>query len=296
MTTPVLSIVGPSKVGTAIAVLARRAGYEVAAIGGRDATKTEMAAEQIGGHIKAGTPFEAAGTGELVLLAVSDDAIETVCDELAKANAFSGGAIVAHCSGALGHDILRTARERCGCQIASIHPLQTFPTIQSAIDGLAGVHWFLEGDEPAVKMLDELVTAIGGKPVAISSEQKPLYHAAAVMACNYLTALMDVSLATASGAGVESQTAWEALEPLVKHTVANISNMGPAAALTGPIARGDTETVVRHLEALKQHDPELAEIYRVLGRRTVRLAREKGSIDETAANALFKVLGHSDKP
>jgi len=292
---PILSIVGPSKVGTAIAVLARRAGYEVAAIGGRDLVKTEMAAEQIGGHIKAGTPLEAARAGELVLLAVSDDAIETVCDELAKANAFSGGAVVAHSSGALGHDILRTAREQCGCQIASIHPLQTFPTIQSAIDGLSGVHWFLEGDEQAEKVLNDLVAAIGGRPVSISSEQKPLYHAAAVMACNYLTALMDVSLATASGAGVESQTAWEALEPLVKHTVANISNMGPAAALTGPIARGDAETVMRHLEALKKHDLELAEIYRVLGRRTVRLAREKGSIDESAANVLFKVLGHSDQ-
>ena len=293
---PTLSIVGPSKVGTAIAVLARRAGYEVAAIGGRDLVKTEMAAEQIGGLVKAGTPFEAAGAGELVLLAVSDDAIETVCNELAEADAFSTGTVVAHCSGALGHDILRTARERRGCQIASLHPLQTFPTVQSAIDGLAGVHWFLEGDEQAVKVLNGLVTAIGGRPVSISSEQKPLYHAAAVMACNYLTALMDASLATAGGAGVESQTAWEALEPLVKHTVANISNMGPAAALTGPIARGDSETVVRHLEALEKYDPELAEIYRVLGRRTVRLAREEGSIDESAANVLFRVLGHSDQP
>lgn len=293
--TPVLSIIGPSKVGTAIGVLARRAGYQIAAIGGRDPAKTTTAAEQIGGGVKAGTPFNAAGAGELVLLAVSDDAIQEVCTELAEAGAFADGAVVGHCSGALGSDILRAAQDRCGCHIASIHPLQTFPTAQSAIDGLAGVFWFSEGDEPAVNMLNDLIAAIGGKPVSISSEQKPLYHAAAVFACNYLAALMDMALATAEGAGVESQTAWEAIEPLVRNTVTNIGNLGPAAALTGPIARGDTETVVRHLNALREYDFELADLYRAFGRWTIELARRKGSIDESTAEALKDVLGQSDR-
>lgn len=290
---PVLSIVGPSKVGTAIGVLARRAGYQVAGIGGRDLGKTQAAAEQIGGGVKAGTAFDAAGAGQCVLLAVSDDAIQEVCDELAEAGAFAAGAVVGHCSGALGSDILHAARERCGCHVASIHPLQTFPTVQSAIDGLAGVYWFCEGDEPAVKVLNDLIAAIGGTPVGIALEQKPLYHAAAVFACNYLIALMDMALATAGGAGVESQTAWKALEPLVKNTVANIGELGPAAALTGPIARGDTETVARHLDALREYDPELAGLYSAFGRWTIELARRKGSIDEAAAEALRNVLGQT---
>jgi predicted short-subunit dehydrogenase-like oxidoreductase (DUF2520 family) len=289
--TPVLSIVGPSKVGTAIGVLARRAGYEVAAIGGRDLAKTMAAAERIGGGVEASTPFTAAAAGELVLLAVSDDAIGELCDQLVGAGAFAAGAVVGHCSGALGSDILHAARERCGCHVASVHPLQTFPTAQSAIDGLAGVYWFSEGDESAVKVLNDLIAAIGGKPVGISSEQKPLYHAAAVFACNYLTALMDMALATARGAGVESHTAWEALEPLVRNTVTNVGALGPPAALTGPIARGDTETVLRHQNALREYDPELARLYSAFGRWTIELARRKGSINESAAEALRGVLG-----
>jgi len=293
--TPVLSIVGPSKVGTAIGVLARRAGYQVAAIGGRDLAKTQAAAEQIGGGVVAGSPLDAAGEGELVLLAVSDDAIQDVCTELAEASAFAAGAIVGHCSGALGSDILHVARDRCGCHIASIHPLQTFPTAQSAIDGLAGAFWFSEGDEPAVKVLNDFIAAIGGKPVGISSEQKPLYHAAAVFACNYLTALMDMALATARGAGVDSQTAWEALEPLVKNTITNIGVLGPQAALTGPIARGDTETAVRHMNALHEYDPELAKLYSAFGQWTIQLARKNGSIDESASETLRSVLGLTEK-
>lgn len=293
--TPVLSIVGPSKVGTAIGVLARRAGYRIAAIGGRNLAKTTAAAEQIGGGVEAYTPLEAAGAGELVLLAVSDDAIQEVCNELAEAGAFVDGAVVGHCSGALGSDILHTARDRCGCHVASIHPLQTFPTAQSAIDGLAGVYWFSEGDEPAVKVLNDLIAAIGGKPVSISLKQKPLYHAAAVFACNYLTALMDMALAAARGAGVESQTAWEALEPLVRNTVTNIGELGPPAALTGPIARGDTETVARHLDALREYDPELARLYSAFGQWTIELACRKGSIDESAAEALRALLAQSER-
>ncbi len=291
--TPVVSIIGPSKVGTAIGVLAGRAGYQIAAVGGRDLTKTQLVARQIGGGVNAGTPLDAAGAGDLVLLAVSDDAIQDVCNELAEAGAFADGAVVGHCSGALGSDILHTARDRCGCHVASIHPLQTFPTAQSAIDGLAGVYWFSEGDEPAVKVLNDLIVAIGGKPVGISLEQKPLYHAAAVFACNYLAALMDIALATVGGAGVESRTAWEALEPLVRNTVTNIGKLGPPAALTGPIARGDTETVVRHLNALREYDPELAKLYSAFGRWTIELARRKGSIDESTAEALRDVLGQT---
>jgi len=275
-------------------VLARWAGYQVAAIGGRDLPKTTAAAEQIGGGVRASTLFDAATAGEVVLLAVSDDAIGQVCNELAEAGAFVAGTIVSHCSGALGSDILQAARDQCGCHVASIHPLQTFPTAQSAIDGLAGVYWFCEGDEPAVKVLNDLIAAIGGKPVGISSEQKPLYHAAAVFACNYLTALMDMALATASGAGVESRTAWEALEPLVRNTITNIGALGTPAALTGPIARGDTETIVRHMNALRKYNPELAELYSAFGRWTIELARRKGSIDESAVQTLRRALEQTE--
>ena len=108
-----------------------------------------------------------------------------------------------------------------------------------------------------------------------------------------VAALMDMALATAHGAGVDSQTAWEALEPLVRNTVTNIGTLGPPAALTGPISRGDTETVVRHLNALREYDPELAKLYSAFGQWTIQLARRKGSIDESAIETLRAVLGQT---
>ncbi|MFW6062460.1 MAG: DUF2520 domain-containing protein, partial [Planctomycetota bacterium] len=117
-----------------------------------------------------------------------------------------------------------------------------------------------------------------------------LYHAAAVVACNYLSGLMDAALALAGQAGIDRRTAWPALEPLVRATMENIAAEGPAAALTGPIARGDAATVQRHLDALAGGDDDLLELYRAAGRWTVQLARRKGALAPEEAEKLRCLL------
>ncbi len=124
----------------------------------------------------------------------------------------------------------------------------------------------------------------------IDTEHKALYHAAAVMACNYLTGLLDAALNLAANAGIERRTAWQALEPLIRATVDNISALGTETALTGPIARGDHRTVKTHLSVLDRGARELSDLYRVLGSWTVDLAQRKGSIEETAARTLLETL------
>jgi predicted short-subunit dehydrogenase-like oxidoreductase (DUF2520 family) len=284
---PDIAIVGPGTVGTALGVLAARAGRTVAAVGGRDAARTAQAAKAIGHGAEACTLAQAAGMGRLVLLTVSDDAIENVCDELAES--FPADAVVAHCSGALGSEVLAPARRR-GCAVGSMHPLQTFPSVTAAIAALRGAYCFIEGDPPAVAALERLAADIGAKAVPIASSAKPLYHAAAVVACNYLTALLDAASALCARAGIEPATARAALAPLVRATLENVLAAGPEAALTGPVARGDEATVRRHLEALAGGDKELDELYRAMGRWTVALARRKGTIDPAQAQALRRVL------
>ena len=287
---PDISIVGAGKVGTAVGVLAARAGLKVVAVASRSGLHASAAAELIGGNVRVCTSAEAAASGGLVLLTVSDEAIEGLCDALAGEGAFAEGTIVAHCCGALGSDVLRSARQHCRCEIGSMHPLQTFPTVAAAVRGFEGTYCFCEGDGAAVAALEQLAAAIGGRGVRIQSAGKALYHAAAAMACNYMAALADAGLTLCEQAGVDRPTALAALAPLMHNTVRNIASAGPAGALTGPIARGETETVRRHVEALRACPEELRQLYIAAGQWTVTLARRKGAIDDAKADALRRIL------
>ena len=282
-----ISIIGCGKVGAAIAQLAAGAGRNVAALASRNRDRARDLAVRIGNPEAACDIARAAGGGGLVLLTVTDDAIAALCGELASEGAFTTGSIVAHCSGALGSDILSPARDSCGAQIASMHPLTTFPTADAAIEKFAGTYCFCEGDLTATDALMDLASDIGGKPMLISSHAKVLYHAAAVMASNYLTALLDAAVTLCDTAGIDRVTAWDALSPLVAATLENVTKLGPAAALTGPIARGDAQTVARHLDALARCDKDLQDFYRIAAKWTLQLAAhrdDRNQGDQNRAN------------
>jgi predicted short-subunit dehydrogenase-like oxidoreductase (DUF2520 family) len=158
------------------------------------------------------------------------------------------------------------------------------------VERFPGTFCFCEGDAAAVEALLHLAADLGGKGVRMSSQGKLLYHASAVMASNYFTALLDAALATAEQAEIPRDEALAALEPLVRATLANNFKVGPAAALTGPIARGDVGLVGRQYARLRQASPELAEVYRGMGLWTIGLAVRKSSIDAARAEQLRRVL------
>ena len=286
---PDISIIGAGVVGTALGVLAAKAGYRVVAVAGRTIESARKAAGMIA-HAVACSPAEAAARGNLVLLTVPDDAIASVADRLAETGAVRAGAVVAHCSGALGSDVLAVLARRCGARVASMHPLQTFPTVPMAMNSIPGCYFFCEGDATAVSAVMQLAGDLGGIPMEIEADRKTLYHAAACMACNYLATLQEAAIATAVLAGVGTLPARQALAPLVAATARNVMDLGPGAALTGPIARGDKQTVARHLAALDATSPSLAALYRQLGRRTVDLACRAGKIDPPTAEELMRIL------
>ena len=288
-TVPPITIIGPGVVGAALGVLARQAGLTVAAVGARRIEAAQDAARHIGGDVSATGLAEATAVGGLVLLTVSDDAIESVCSQLAAASAFKAGAVVAHCSGALGSDVLQSAK-LAGCSVGSMHPLQTFATTESAVANFAGVSCFCEGDDAAVAALSSLAEAIGGRPVRMASGGKALYHAAAVMAGNYVTALLDAAAELCDQADIEPHAARQALALLAEATARNAGTMDLPASLTGPIARGDVGTVRQHLAALQTCSSQLRKLYCVAGLRTVDLALQKGSIDDNVAQQLRQTL------
>lgn len=284
-----LAIIGPGKVGTAIAVAARRAGIREIFFGARHQDRAEESAKLVEGA-RAWRMAEAAHHADIVLISVSDNAIELVTKQLSEEEAFRKGAVVAHLSGALGSAILQPAKELCGAFIASAHPLNTYPSVAAAVDERQGTHWFLEGEPEAVEKLSALISLLGDLPHAITGEGKAIYHAASVVACNYLSTLMDAALEMMGQANVEKDVAWSALKPLVFSTLSNIDKIGPQAALTGPIARGDALTVEKHAQALQNCTDEQRQLYAALGLKTVDLALRKGSIDENAANKIREKL------
>jgi predicted short-subunit dehydrogenase-like oxidoreductase (DUF2520 family) len=284
-----LSIIGAGKVGQAIAILASRAGYETVTVGVLQPEQVPKETRKNLTDIPILHSVEAAREAELLLLTVPDDRIEACCLALSEAGVLQSGMTVGHCSGALGSEVLSPAAEM-GCSIGSTHPLQTFPTVAAAVTTLPGTHWFTEGEPAAVERLNQLVSAMSGISVPLSTSQKALYHTAAVMACNYLTSLMDMALTAAGHADLDRDLMLKALLPLVRTTLTNIEQLGTAEALTGPIARGDVETVARHLQAMHPHAEELQEPYRALGAWTLRLAESGGSVSPEDVQRLRQVL------
>ena len=291
-----LSIVGPGHVGSTLAVLAVRAGLRVA-VGGRRIERARQAALEAGEGAAACTIDRAVAAGRLVLLTVSDPAIAPLCSDLAQRGRFRAGQVVAHCSGLLDSEALAPAR-RAGCHVGSLHPLATFPTVSAACEAFDYTWCFVEGDEPAVEALEELARRLGAaRCVRLRPGRKALYHASAVFACNYLATLLDAAADLARQAGVPDHQALPAMEGLVRATVDNVLTLGPAAALTGPIARGDVQAVRLHLESMADLEPSLVALYRQAGLRTVELALKRGSIDDAQANALRQVLtGEGEAP
>lgn len=290
MTKPSLGIIGPGTVGTALGRLAFEAGYLDLAIGGRDAAHAEGAARAVGRGVLAMSAADAAARSQWLILAVRDGEIEALARELADRGCVRAGASVLHCSGARSSLALEALRAVEAVGLASLHPLQTFPDVEGAVAKLPGSHAFAEGDARGLETCRVLAPDIGMRLSEIDTEAKPLYHASAVLACNDFTALMDAALESFEATGIDRETAWQALSPLVHATLANIDRLGPQAALTGPVRRGDPETLSLHVEAVEAAKPEVAPVYRALGRWTVGLARRAGFIEEAMAQRLHAAL------
>ena len=215
---------------------------------------------------------------DIYLIATPDDHIEQSCHALAETGVLNSASIVFHCSGAKSAGILRAAAQ-CGAAVASVHPIRSFASPEQLITDFAGTFCGAEGDPRALATLDELFAAIGAKLVAIDSERKVLYHAAAVFASNYLVTLLDVAQQAYVEAGVAPDTALKLMEPLVRATVDNTFRLGPASALTGPIARGDLATVRRQQQAVTDWQSGHGDLYREFAKLTMDLAarRKTGS-------------------
>jgi len=283
-----IAILGPGKVGTAVGHFLRRAGHDIVAVAGRSLEKAQRAVAYTGGEPT--TDFVRAARGaDCILITTTDDAVASVCTTVAEGGGVQKGSKVVHTSGAGGLDLLQEAK-RQGAHVACIHPLQTFADVESAIGKIPGSTFGITADEELLPWACRIVEDLGGRPFHVPDEDKALYHAAACMASNYLVTLMVLVEEIYGRMGLSREDAIRAFWPLVKGTIVNIENKGTIPSLTGPIARGDGGTVLKHMHGFHTRYPELLKIYCEMGLFTVDVAARKGILKDEQLAELRLIL------
>lgn len=272
-----LNIIGAGHVGPVLGRLFQASGaFAVQDVLARAPANAQRAAAFIG----AGRP--AAGMDDLrgadaTMLAVPDDQIGPVCAQLAAQGRLSG-TVVFHCSGAKSSAELQAAAD-AGAAVASVHPIRSFADREAVARGFAGTWCGIEGAAAALAVLAPALAAIGARTVAIDPAAKTVYHAAAVFAANYMVTVADAALRAYQAAGIPADVARELARPLATEALANAFRLGPEAALSGPIARGDLATVRRQQDAVSAWDAPTGALYAALAEATSGLARRKHEND-----------------
>lgn len=264
MSKPSVTIIGTGRVGKAFSIALREAGFEVSQMYGKEDEITSL--------------------GELVFIAVPDNEIKKMSAALAEEFEDLSGKTFVHCSGTLPSKILSDLQSK-GAKIGCFHPLQS---VSLKTISFNGIYFDIEGEEETQDQLVEIASSLGAKWIKVSAKEKEMLHISAVIASNYLVTLSDLAFRASEATGISQRVLTDALLPLMKSSLDNLENLKPSEALTGPIARGDIQTVQKHLKLL-ENDEELLSIYKKLGLLTLELSGSDIK-DNTIKFRLYDVL------
>lgn len=289
---PTVALVGAGRLGTALGILLARSGYPIGGVVCRSPARAREAVALIGAGTPHTDPAAGAQGAGVIIISVPDRALAGVARAIAAGCRLARGVLLAHTSGAHSAAVLRVPGTE-GARLLSLHPIQTVADPRRGAERLRGAAFGIEGDEEALDLGEALVRDLGGVPLRIKPGRKALYHAAACVASNYLVALVDAALALYRLAGIEEEAALRALRPLMEGAIENAARLGPARALTGPIERGDVETVQAHLAALAAAGADRARLeglYRTLGLSALALVARRDGALSPAHQALGALL------
>ncbi len=284
-----IGFIGAGKVATAFGRYLHLKGATISGYYDRHPEKTAHASQQT--HSKAfqnGTEMTA--HSDMVLLTTRDDQIEDTCRQLCQEDAIEPRHLVGHMSGAHSSHLLGEARN-LGATVFSLHPLQAFADEAESLESLPKTYFSLEGHIDDLAPVLELLTQMGNRYFTLSPEHKNLYHLSACMFSNYLVTLAASGVAALEAAGIDPHEGFQAMRPLMDGTLANIAQLGPARALTGPIARGDAGTIQQHMEALGIGDLDhIKSVYAFMGLQTLELAGKETPTTPDKAAAVEQLL------
>ncbi|HEX2966192.1 MAG TPA: Rossmann-like and DUF2520 domain-containing protein [Syntrophorhabdaceae bacterium] len=280
-----IGIIGAGKVGTALACVLKRKGFVVTSVSDADGASLRRAEKYLDEDVLyTNDNMAVLASSEVIAVTTQDRIIQEIAKEIYTKADRLDGKLFFHTSGADPSSILIPLTEK-GALVGSLHPLQTFPDVDSAIAVLPDTCIFIEGNEKAIPLLRQLGESIGARVYTIAGEHKVLYHLSAVFVCNLLSALMYAGKGLMDRINID----FEPFIPIIEATIKNIEKKGPLAALTGPVVRGDIKTVKAHLASIE--DMELhTKVYKALSEVAVKMAEERKAIDETTVKTLKEVL------
>lgn len=288
-------VVGPGRVGTAIAKNLVGAGYRCMGLFGRDREKVSRAARFVGAEDFIEIKPDIIKGSHIVFIGVPDDAISSVVKGLASISAVGDSNVLVHFSGLVSSEALVSGGGVLIKGRASMHPNLAFADPATASGQLKGTYFGVEGDEVGVEVAESVVSALGGISVRVPSDAKIAYHLAAVFSSNGAVVLASIAEHILEKIGVEPERGNPLVAKLMMGTVMNLGELGVLKALTGPVVRGDEKTVKAHLDVLKeglmgQESAELITLYRILFRRIVDLSIEAGRGNKEKYQPIIKLL------
>lgn len=287
-----VAVIGPGRLGQAVAARLRQQGYPITAVVGRDLERTRSAARFIGAELMATTELRRCAPAEIIFITTADAQLASTARQLYAEVELRPHTLVIHCSGLHSATLIQPGNRNDGLDVhcLSMHPLQTFASAELGLHALSGSYFSLEGDADAMDTGRQLVHDLGGTALTIPASSKVLYHAAACMASNFITTVLGGVADTLKLCAAEEEIPLAALEPLIRTAVNNTLSIGAAAALTGPIVRGDCDTVAMHLDHLKQADPQLWQLYQGLALHTTRQACRSQRLSAEIAAKLEAII------
>ena len=280
-----VGVIGTGRVGAVLGAALARAGHQVVAVSAVSERSRAAAARMLPG-VPVAPPPEVLAAADLVLLTVPDDVLPGLVSGLASTGAPVTGLLLAHTSGRFGAAVLDPAT-RDGALPMALHPVMTFTGRPDDLDRLDGISLGVTAPEPVLPAAEALVIEMGGEPVIIDEANRALYHAGLASAANHLVALVAQSADVLRAAGVAEPS--RMLAPLLSAALDNALRLGDAG-LTGPVARGDVDTVAGHIAALRDTSPEALQAYLALARLTADRALAAGILSAPDAQRLLGVL------
>lgn len=292
-----ISIVGAGRLGTALAIALSVKGYTIEAVVNRRISDARRAARVISPRTQSLSLSHLSDLppSNIILITTPDDAIRSVADQLAvSVKSVRRGRVALHASGALSSEELIKLRA-AGYYTGSMHPLISVSDSQTGARSFRHAHFCVEGQPQAVRIARGLLRKLGGKSFSIATQDKALYHAAAVMTSGHVVALFDIATEMLVRCGLSERDAREIQLPLLASTVENLTRNPPSKALTGTFGRADASTVVKHLAALRGLGmSDALATYTLLGIRSLALAQEKGAARATIRK-IKRILEEANK-
>lgn len=286
---PSLNIIGAGQVGKPLGrLLAEKLGFTVNCILNTSVESAQSACEFIG----QGTPitsFDQLIPADIYLITTPDEQIEATATRLANAGKVLKNNLIFHCSGVVSSSKISMLKSTKAC-IASLHPIKSFVDPKRSYNTFKGTPCALEGDKEACKKMEGWIEKIGGKACNIQEDKKEIYHSALVLACNNLVSLTEASLQTLAKAGIAREEGMSLLKPIMEGSLAQIQEKGTVKALSGPIARGEAGIVKAEIDALQAWNPQIATLYKELGKVALALSKQKGVATDESLVQIQEIL------